>query len=68
MQSIRDRKASLLWLKWIETKGVEKLKKKQYSRAEEGEGKCCFCHLDQYAASQYFPVRMQPALQLILAS
>lgn len=45
MQSVEERKAfALLWIKWIETKSVQKLKKKQYFRAEEGEGKCCFCH------------------------
>lgn len=45
MQSIRERRAStLLWLKWIESKSVQKLKHKQYFRAEEGEGKCYFCH------------------------
>lgn len=81
IQSIGERKASaLLWLKWLETRSVQKLKKKRYFRAEEGEGKCCSCrfsasraalpvfHLDQYATSKCFPVKMQPALQLILAS
>lgn len=74
MQSIVERKASaLLWVKWIESRSAEKLKMKQYFGAEEGNAASVISllttasraalpvsHLDQYAASKYFPVKMQP--------
>jgi len=55
MSSLSERKASaLLWLKWIETKSVHKLKEKRsnISGHRREKKKSCFCH---FSANHQIP-------------